>query len=61
MIQITPVQGLYGLYDMYYQGRTGNVRDFISTGNKLKLDYQGKPTLVFDGFKILITAVRGNY
>ena len=58
-VRLTPPQGLYGLFDMYYQGRAGGIKDYISTGNTLKLDYQGKPTLTYDGFQILITAIRG--
>ncbi|XP_052781138.1 uncharacterized protein LOC128217791 [Mya arenaria] len=57
-VRLSPAQGLYGLYDIYFRGLAGGVRDYRSTGNRLKLDYQGKPTLVYDGFKILITSFR---
>lgn len=55
-VRISPAQGLYGVYDKYYSGFQGGVQDFVSTKNELKLDYQGKPTLTYDGFKILLTA-----
>ena len=56
---ITPPQGLYGLFDVNYYGRSRGVEDYASTGNKLKLDYQGYPTLAYDGFKILVTTFIG--
>ncbi|KAH3827894.1 uncharacterized protein LOC127880910 isoform X2 [Dreissena polymorpha] len=57
-IRITPPQGLFGLYNIYYQGHSKGLQDYASTANQLKIDYQGKPTLVYDGFKILITSFR---
>ncbi|KAL4227135.1 hypothetical protein ACF0H5_015108 [Mactra antiquata] len=54
-VRISPIQGLYGLYNKYYNSASG-VADYKSTGNKLKLDYQGMPTLEYNGFKILITS-----
>ena len=57
--QITPPQGLYGLFDVYYHGRSRGVEDYMSTSDRLKLDYQGHPTLAYDGFKILITTFKG--
>ena len=60
-IRLSPVQGLYGLYDIYFRGLTGGIRDYTSTGNRLKFDYQGKPTLVYDGFRILITSFKGTW
>lgn len=56
--QITPPQGLYGLFDVYYHGRSRGVEDYMSTSDRLKLDYQGHPTLAYDGFKILITTFK---
>ncbi|XP_045164817.2 uncharacterized protein LOC123528854 [Mercenaria mercenaria] len=57
--RISPPQGLYGVYDKYYSKMSGGVpSDYVTSGNKLKLDYQGKPTLAYDGFKILITSFR---
>ena len=35
--------------------------DFLSSGSKLKIDYQGHPTLAYDGFKVLITSFRGKF
>ena len=60
-VLITPPQGLYGIFNVHYHGRSRGVDDFLSSGSKLKLDYQGHPTLAYDGFKILITTFRGKY
>lgn len=57
-VRISPVEGLYGVYDKYYSGFQGRVRDFMSARNQLKLDYQGKPTLAYSGFRILLTAFK---
>lgn len=57
--RITPAQGLYGVFDKYYSRLSGGVEDYVSSGNRMKLEYQGKPTLAYDGFKILITSYRG--
>lgn len=57
-VLITPPQGLYGIFNVHYHGRSRGVDDFLSSGSKLKLDYQGHPTLAYDGFKILITTFR---
>ena len=57
--KISPTQGLYGVYDKYYSKVSGGVSDYVTSGNTMKLDYQGKPTLTYDGFKILITSFRG--
>jgi hypothetical protein len=57
--KISPAQGLYGVYDKYYSKVSGGLSDYVTSGNKLKLDYQGKPTLAYDGFKILITSFKG--
>lgn len=57
--RVSPPQGFYGLYDITYNnGIPGGVNDYMSSGNRLRLDYQGKPTLAYDGFKILITSIR---
>lgn len=57
-VRISSPQGLYGLHDQYSNGLGGAVKDYMSTGYMLKLDYQGKPTREFNGFKILITSVK---
>jgi len=51
--------GLFGVYDSYYKHTSKGVKDYLSSRNKLKLDYQGRPSLTYSGFRILITAFKG--
>lgn len=57
-VRVTPTEGLYGQFDAYYNGIKTGLKDYLSTTNRFKLDYQGRPTLAYDGFKLLITSVR---
>ncbi|KAK3101556.1 hypothetical protein FSP39_004458 [Pinctada imbricata] len=56
--RLTPTSGLYGLYDRHYSHTSSGVGDYMSSGNRLKLQYQGSPTLTYRGFKLLVTAFR---
>ncbi|XP_033746558.1 uncharacterized protein LOC117331786 isoform X2 [Pecten maximus] len=54
--QVTPVMGLFGVYDSYFKDTSPGVMDYKSSLNKLRLDYMGKPNLIYSGFRILITS-----
>ncbi|OWF34676.1 uncharacterized protein LOC110443880 [Mizuhopecten yessoensis] len=54
--QVTPVMGLFGVYDSYFKDTSPGVMDYKSSRNKLRLDYMGKPNLLYSGFRILITS-----
>ena len=59
--QVLPVGGLYGIYDQYYKHTSTGVDDYLSSNNMFRLDYMGKPSLLYRGFRILITTVKGLY
>ncbi|XP_060082228.1 uncharacterized protein LOC132561546 [Ylistrum balloti] len=54
--QVTPVMGLFGVYDSYFKDTSPGVMDYKSSRNKLRLDYMGKPNLIYSGFRVLITS-----
>lgn len=56
--QVSPVGGLYGIYDQYYKHTSTGVDDYLSSNNMFRLDYMGKPSLLYRGFRILITTVK---
>ncbi|XP_071137054.1 uncharacterized protein [Mytilus edulis] len=56
--QVSPAGGLYGIYDQYYTRTSSGVQDYLSSGNMFRLDYMGKPSLLYRGFRILITSVK---
>ncbi|PVD25289.1 hypothetical protein C0Q70_15789 [Pomacea canaliculata] len=57
--RITPSTGLYGVLErpfLIYNTAGVIVPDFRSAGSRMRLDYQGKPTVIYRGFRLLITA-----
>ncbi|XP_069101670.1 uncharacterized protein [Argopecten irradians] len=56
--QVSPVMGLFGVYDSYYKDTSPGVMDYKSSLNKLRLDYMGKPNLIYSGFRVLITSFK---
>lgn len=60
--RITPSTGLYGVLErpfLIYNTAGVIVPDFRSAGSRMRLDYQGKPTVIYRGFRLLITAFHG--
>ncbi|XP_050413393.1 uncharacterized protein LOC126827867 [Patella vulgata] len=63
-VQRTPSDGVYGVYERpYYAGNTEDlsIRDYKSSGKQFSLDYLGKPTYMYQGFKILLTSVKDSH
>ncbi|XP_041350385.1 uncharacterized protein LOC121369385 [Gigantopelta aegis] len=59
--RLTPSMGLYGVLERpFYPFNTAGIDivDYKSSGRRLRLDYLGKPTLIHEGFKILITSFK---
>lgn len=56
--QVSPVGGLYGIYDQYYKHTSSGVEDYLSSSNMFRLDYMGKPSLLYRGFRILVTSFK---
>lgn len=56
--QVSPVGGLYGIYDQYYKHTSSGVEDYLSSSNMFRLDYMGKPSLLYSGFRILVTSFK---
>lgn len=57
--KVTPVMGVFGVYDSYFKDTSPGVWDYQSSRNKFRLDYMGKPNLIYSGFQILITSFAG--
>ncbi|KAL8569899.1 hypothetical protein ACOMHN_014119 [Nucella lapillus] len=57
--RLTPSTGLYGVLErpfLIYNTAGMIVPDFRSAGPRMRLDYQGKPTIIYRGFRVLVTA-----
>ncbi|XP_076447814.1 uncharacterized protein LOC143284739 [Babylonia areolata] len=56
--RLTPSTGLYGVLErpfLIYNTAGMIVPDFRSAGQRMRLDYQGKPTIIYRGFRVLVT------
>jgi hypothetical protein len=56
--RLSPNTGLYGVLErpfLIYNTAGVIVPDFRSSGPRMRLDYQGKPTIVYRGFRVLVT------
>ncbi|KAK7102817.1 uncharacterized protein [Littorina saxatilis] len=56
--RLTPSMGLYGVLErpfLIYNTAGIIVPDFRSAGPGMRLDYQGKPTVIYRGFRVLVT------
>ena len=56
--RLTPSTGLYGVLErpfLIYNTAGIIVPDFRSAGPRMRLDYQGKPTIIYRGFRVLVT------
>ncbi|XP_046580733.1 uncharacterized protein LOC124288232 [Haliotis rubra] len=57
-VRVTPPSGIYGVLEHpYYNSNTARVpvRDYKSSSNKIRVDYFGKPTVMYQGFRLLLT------
>ncbi|KAK7484155.1 hypothetical protein BaRGS_00024644 [Batillaria attramentaria] len=56
--RLTPSSGLFGVLErpvFIYNTAGIIVPDFKSRGSRMRFNYQGKPTLIYRGFRVLIT------
>lgn len=61
-VRLTPSSGLYGVLErqyLIYNTAGLVVPDFRSSEPRMKIDYLGKPTDVYNGFRLLITTFFG--
>ena len=59
--ELTPARGLYGKYSKgNYEFSSGNIQDYISSGQELTLYFIGSPSEDFRGFELLLTVFKGN-
>ena len=60
--ELTPARGLYGKYSKgEYEFSSGDIHDYTSTGQGITLYFVGDPSATFDGFKALLTVIKGKY
>ncbi|XP_046334589.1 uncharacterized protein LOC124116970 isoform X2 [Haliotis rufescens] len=58
-VRVTPPNGIYGVLEHpYYNTARVPVRDYKSSSNKIRVDYFGKPTVMYQGFRLLLTVYR---